>query len=302
MTSFAILGTGAIGGYYGARLFQAGFPVHFLCHRDYEVVRTQGLRLDSQGQSFFLPVSAYANAQAMPPCDVVIVALKTTQNHLLAQLLPPLLHPETTVLVFQNGLDVEATAAQLVGAERVVGGLCFICSNKVGPGHIQHLDQGGLTLGHYHTSGLTPHLEWLAQHFTAAQIPVTLAADLTTARWRKLLWNIPFNGLSVVLNCTTDQLLACQATAQLCKQLMLEVLELATATGHPLDPDSIAYLLRLTHQMPPYHTSMKLDYDRGQPPELEAIYATPLRIGNQYGHPAPRIRMLYQQLQFLTKP
>lgn len=299
MTSFAILGTGAIGGYYGARLHQAGFQVHFLCHRDCEYIRSHGLRLDSQGQTAYLKVSAYADVREMPPCDVVIVALKTTQNHLLADLLPTLLQKDTVVLVLQNGLDTEAAAAQQVGAARVVGGLCFICANKVGPGHLQHLAQGTLTLGEYSTTGLTPRLVELGEHFISAGIPVTLTPNLTTARWHKLLWNIPFNGLSVVLNCTTDQLLACPATACLSENLMQEVFDLACVSGHPLPSDLMARMLDLTRQMPPYHTSMKLDYDRGQPLELEAIYANPLRVGQRYGHSSPRIEMLYQQLQWL---
>lgn len=123
---YAILGTGALGGFYGARLQQAGLGVHFLLRSDYAQVREHGLRVESPQGNFRLPqVRAYKDIQQMPACDVVVVALKTTQNHLLAQLLPPVLKPEGVVLVLQNGLGVEARVVEIVGPQRVMGGLVF---------------------------------------------------------------------------------------------------------------------------------------------------------------------------------
>jgi 2-dehydropantoate 2-reductase len=123
---YAILGTGAVGGFYGARLQKAGINVHFLLHSDYEVVCQSGLVVESKDGDFTLPhINAYQEINKMPPCDVVIVSLKTTHNHLLPQLLPPVLKAEGVVLILQNGLTIEEEVAEIVGEQRVMGGLCL---------------------------------------------------------------------------------------------------------------------------------------------------------------------------------
>ena len=301
---YAILGTGALGGFYGARLQQAGLEVHFLLHRDYEQVQQQGLSIESPDGNFTLAqVHAYRQAAEMPPCDVVVVALKTTQNHLLPTLLPPVLHEDSVVLVLQNGLGIEAEVARIVGSARVIGGLCFICSNKVGPGQIRHLDYGAITLGEYAPDdipcGITDQMRQIAADFTAAGIPIQLADDLLLARWRKLVWNIPFNGLSVVLNATTDELVSHPHTYELAQQLMQEVALGAAACGRAIADEFLQKMLDDTVKMKPYRTSMKIDYDEGRPLEVEAIFGNPLRTAAQAGVQLPRIATLYQQLKFL---
>ena len=120
MTKFAIVGTGALGGFYGGLLAKAGCDVHFLMRSDVEDVKRHGLRVDSKQGDFHLPkVNAYSSVHEMPKCDCVILALKSTQNHVLADLLPPLLHDDSLVLVLQNGLHVEQAARDVVGEGRV---------------------------------------------------------------------------------------------------------------------------------------------------------------------------------------
>ncbi len=302
---YAILGTGALGGFYGARLQQAGLEVHFLLRSDYEQVRKQGLKIDSPDGDFALPdVRAYQDVQDMPPCDVVIVALKTTQNHLLPQLLPPVLKEKGVVLVLQNGLGVEAEIAKLVGQERVMGGLCFLCSNKVGPGYIRHLDYKVIALGDYspdyQACGITPRMQEIAQDFEQADIPIELAEDLYLARWKKLVWNIPFNGLSVVLDATTAEMMADPQIYSLAKQLMKEVALGAAACDRPIPDAFISTMLEHTAQMKPYRTSMKIDYDERRPLEIESIFGNPLQTVQAKGSiQIPKIEMLYQQLKFL---
>ncbi len=296
---YAVIGTGAVGGFYGALLHQAGQEVHFLLHRDYAWVHENGLILETKGQNLHFRVSAYQTISAMPQCDVVLVALKTTQNHLLPQLLPPLLKPDGVVVLLQNGLGMEEYVAQFLKTDRIIGGICFLCSHKVGPGHIRHLDQGRLTLG-----SLNPQNLWLqtrllhiAEDLKNSGVPMVIAPDLILARWQKLLWNIPFNGLSVVLNADTQQMTQDPAIRSLIEDLMYEVLGLAKACGHAINPAEIEGLI--TASMVPYRTSMKLDYEASRPLELESMFAQPLNRGKQHGHTAPRTEMLYQQLQFL---
>jgi 2-dehydropantoate 2-reductase len=302
---YAILGTGAVGGFYGARLQRSGQEVHFLARSDYKAIRSQGLHIKSKEGDFNLPkVYVYDDPNDMPPCDVAIVAFKTTENYLLPKILPPLLKGNGVVLLLQNGLGSEQEVATFLEPEQIFGGLSFICANKLSPGHIHHLDYGFMTLGayapNYAASGISPTLEAIGKDFHSAGFAVTLAEDLLLARWKKLVWNIPFNGLSVILNAQTDKMMASPAIRTLAEQLMQEVVAGARACGREIPNTFLDDMLEHTAKMIPYKTSMKLDAEVGRPLEVEAIYGNPLRMAKQFGIELPRIEVLYQQLQFLN--
>lgn len=304
MTSYGILGTGALGGFYGARLQQAGMEVHFLLRSDYAHVKQNGLTIVSVDGNFTLSqVNAYESVQDMPACDVVILALKTTQNYLLPQLLPPLIKENTVVLVLQNGLGVEERVATIVGDERVLGGLCFICANKVGSGHIHHLDYKAIVLGEYapqyHAQGISLRMEQIRQDFAQADIPLELTEDLLLARWRKLVWNIPYNGLSVILDATTEEMMADPEIVHLVRKIMDEVAVAAAGYHRLISPNYLDKMLDHTSKMKPYRTSMKIDYDEHRPLEIESIFLNPLKSAQAVGVELSLIPMLYQQLKFL---
>ncbi len=303
---YAILGTGALGGFYGAKLQQAGLDVHFLLNSDYEHVSQSGLFVESKDGDFNLTqVNAYKNVNQMPKCDVVIVALKTTQNHVLPKLLPPVVKDGGVVLVLQNGLGVEEDISRILSNVQVIGGLCFLCSNKVGAGHIRHLDYGKITLGEYIPEDepypITDRMQQIAEDFKSAGIPIELAADLLLARWQKLVWNIPYNGLSVVLNARTDELMTDTDTRRLVEQLMNEVAAGAKSCGRIIPDSFIQTMLNYTVNMKPYRTSMKIDYDQGRPLEVEAIFGNPFRKAQAAGVNLPQISCLYHQLKFLDQ-
>jgi len=302
--NYAIVGTGALGGFYGARLQQAGLEVNFLLRSDYDRVKKHGLIVESPEGDFTLPrVRAYHDAHKMPQCDVVIVAVKTTQNHFLPKILPPLLKDNGVVLILQNGLNTEPEVAKIVGAERVVGGLCFLCSYKVGPGHICHLDYGTITLGEYAQNykpiGITNRLQLIAEDFKRAHIPIKMSEDLLLSRWKKLVWNIPYNALSVVLDARTDQLMANPDTLILVEEIMGEVIAGAKSCDRIIPDDFIPQMLEHTQKMKPYRTSMKIDYDESRPLEVEAIFGNPIRMAQQAGIKLPQIEVLYRMLKFV---
>ena len=302
--TYAILGTGALGGFYGAKLQKSGLEVHYLLKSDYQQVRENGLIIESKDGDFTLPqVNAYNNVEKMPQCDVVIVSLKTTQNQLLPDLLPPIVKDNGTVLVLQNGLDIEAEVAEIVSNVSIIGGLCFLCSNKVAPGHIHHLDYGQITLGeytsNYQLTGITQKMREVTADFENAGISVEPLEDLLLGRWKKLVWNIPYNGLSVILDARTDELMADIHTRQLVENLMWEVAAGAKSTGRIIPESFIQTMLDYTVKMKPYRTSMKIDFDECRPLEIEAIFGNPFRKAEAAGVYLQQIRCLYQQLKFL---
>lgn len=303
-TRFGVIGGGAVGGLYGCLLAKAGFDVHFLLRSDAEHVRRHGWKVETPSGDFEIrDVNVHVAADTMPPCDVTVVALKTTQNCMLLDLLPGPTSQGGRVLVLQNGLDVENDAAEIVGAERVMGGCCFLCSNKVGPGHIRHLDHGRILLGDYcHAQEtVSGQLAAVCDDLVQAGIDAKFVADLNAARWKKLIWNIPFNGLSVVLNASTQQLMESQDSYELARSLMIEVYQAANACGSTISEQVIQTTLDVTRDMVPYDSSMRLDYLNQRPMEIEAILGSPIRRAQACGSDMPRVEMLYRELLFLDR-
>lgn len=295
--SYAIVGVGGVGGYFGGRLAKAGLDVRFLLHSDYDFVRQNGLTVKSHCGDFRLPVvQAFNSPEAIGPVDVVVVCLKTTSEGLLAKLLPPLLKPSTLVILIQNGIGVEAEVAKLVPGAMLVAGLAFICSAKAGPGLIDHQFYGNVNLAPFN---LTPDglrdLDEVAVEFTQAGIP-NKVMDYAIARWKKAVWNMPFNGLSVVMRCQTDVLVS-EPAVQLVRSLMAEVVVAARACGAPgLRDEFIETMVESTRQMPPYSPSMKLDYDFSRPMEIEFLYRRPIAMAREAGVEMPMMSMLERQL------
>ena len=303
---YAVIGTGALGGFYGGKLARAGLDVHFLFHSDYDHVKRNGLRVDSVDGDFHLKtVNAYATAGDMPKCDVVVVGLKTTQNHLFKTLIPSVIADNGVVLLLQNGLGGEERIAEIVGTQRVMGGVCFLCSNKVGPGHIRHLDYGSISLGDFRPdgkpAGVTDRMLSIGRDFETAGIKIQYADDLILTRWKKLVWNIPFNGLCAAMNATTDMILASEPMKALVWDMMKEVQQGAATQGRLIDDaflhDRIDYTLKMT----PYRPSMLIDKDLKRPMEIESLFGIPVQRAYDCGVDLPRIRMLMRQLSFMDE-
>lgn len=298
--SIAIIGTGALGGYYGARLAHAGFETHFVLHSDYQHVQKHGLKVESIHGDFSIPSpSIWPDVESLPPCDILCLSLKSTANAAILPYLKSKVKPHGVLLVLQNGLGIEETVFAHTQAT-VIGGLCFLCSNKVGPGHIRHIDYGDIRLGALQNdSQHTMWLERLQDIFTKSGIGIHRAKNLRQARWQKLVWNIPFNGLSVVLQADTQQMMQEESGRALAEALMREVVQAANADGCSIDNTFIERMLADTERMAPYLPSMRLDYDRHQKMEIEAIYSAPIDIASQVGYSMTLTRQLRDQLIFL---
>ena len=296
---YGVIGTGALGGFYGGRLAKAGLEVHFLFRSDFEFVCQNGLQIDSVSGDFHLSeVNAYNDTHKMPLCDVILVCLKTTENRFLPELLKPIIHPKSVVVMLQNGLGPEEDLSDQLHGVDIAGGLAFICSNKIGPGHIQHLDFGKLNIGSYNVSD-QEILKQIVNDFMAAGISSELSPDLNLARWQKLAWNIPFSGMTVVLNTTTDRLMANENTRQLAEEMMLEVIHGANACGVQLKESLARQMIEMTIKMNPYAPSMKLDFDYHRPMEIEYIYSRPIQIAMEAGFNMQKVSMLEKQLRFI---
>ena len=324
----AVVGCGAVGSFYGAKLARAGHEVHFLLRSDYEAVRRQGVLIRSPEGDFHVQPHGAQLPEEIGPAELVLIGLKTTANDQFAKLLPPLTGLTTVVLTLQNGLGNEDQLARLFPAEQIMGGLCFVCLNRVAPGVIQHIGYGQVVLGEFRRAP-EPRTHDLVAQFCDAGVPCTVSENLARAHWEKLVWNIPFNGLGVasaagfdafeqasrdprpstlnpqpstMYQClTTDKLLADGRWARLIRELMLEVIAAARALGFDV-PDTFAdQQIERTRAMGAYRASTLIDFDRGQPLELESLFLEPLRQAAQAGVAMPRLAALCVVLKDLKR-
>lgn len=316
-----VVGCGAVGSYYGAQLWRAGADVHFLLRSDYAVVRERGVRIRSPKGDLHARPGCAAHPAQIGVCDLVLVALKTTANHVLSDLLPPLVGLRTAVLTLQNGLGNEEALARVLPAEQILGGLCFVCLNRIAPGVIQHTDHGQIVIGEF---GRPPEARTfaLAAQFQRAGVPCEVSHDLARAHWEKLVWNIPFNGLGVAgaagfeavisgdpkpqpivaaRRCLpTDELLSDPHWAALVVELMREVIAAANGLGFPVPPSHADRLLALTRTMGAYRASTLLDFEKGLPLELDSLFQEPLRQAQAAGVTMPRLQAMCAVLQRLA--
>ncbi len=296
---YGVIGTGAIGGYYGARLAQNGQELHFLLRSDYEYVRQHGLQIDSCDGSFRLDAPhVYNTTIDMPQCDVVLVCLKSINNSKLRDLLPPLLGPQTLVVLIQNGIGVEQDVQQMFPDVQLAAGLAFICSAKTEPGRVNHQCYGQINLGNYSCRD-EALLQQVVDEFNAAGVKAGLV-EYHEARWKKAVWNMPFNGMTVALKTQTNLLLQNPATRQLIYEQMMEVIGAAQHLGVKNIDESFAQkMLEMTDAMTPYSPSMRLDYDFHRRMEIHYLYTRPIEIAREAGFDMPKLAMLEAELKFL---
>jgi 2-dehydropantoate 2-reductase len=242
-------------------------------------------------------VNTYRDAKDIGPVDLVIVTWKATANHMLAEVLPSLMHKHTQVLTLQNGLGNCEAIAAIVGADRVMGGLCFVCINRIQPGLIRHSAGGKVSIGAF-SDDPEGRAEEITRRFQAAAIRAHAVDNLMQSQWEKLIWNIPFNGLSVAEGgVTTDTLLANPDTESEIRALMLEVISTANAIGLPLSEDLAEANIERTRPMGPYRTSSMIDFIEGREVEVGPIWEEPLKRAQASGLKMPHLEKLLERIR-----
>jgi 2-dehydropantoate 2-reductase len=303
----AIVGSGAVGGFYGLMLARAGLEVHFLLRSEYQAVAKQGLLVRSKihGDLRLEKVNAYHSVHDMPLCDWLLVGAKATSNAELAPLIAKAAAPGARILVLQNGLGIEDQLRPLLPAHlHLIGGLCWVGVQRQAPGVIDHIALGHVHLG-YHSGPANDLMLQLAilesgvSLFETAGIKARATQDLEQARWNKLVWNIPYNGLSALLGSGTKGLMGNPDSRQLIHAMMHEVMVGAAACGHS-PPDELAdQMIALTDSIDDYLPSMYLDNAQRRPMELDALYGVPLDAARKAGCSMPKVQALYHALRFM---
>lgn len=298
-----IVGAGAVGGYYGARLAQGGASVSVFCRSDYEAVRANGIFVRSvAGDFMFIPAStiqSISDYAAVP--DYIIISTKVLPDIDIPGMIRGIVGPGTAIVHLQNGIELEEPTAAAFPDNEIIGAVAFICASRPSPACIAHEDYGRITIGRY-PSGSSEKIVALASLFHNAGVQCEIDPDIITARWKKLVWNASLNPMSVLGGgVNTRELMESPAALQLAREVMTEIVTLAGNCGHVLPDTIIDKTINDTISMKPTKTSMLQDYESGRPLEVEALLGNTLRISRRIGVKAPHIESLYGLLVLVNE-
>jgi 2-dehydropantoate 2-reductase len=290
-----VIGTGAIGSFYGSLLARAGASVSVLARSDYAEVDAHGIEITSDtslGNWHFKPSQVVRQAAALSEKpDYILLCIKIVDGADRAGLIRDAIGEKTKIVLISNGVEIEDEMARAFPDNEIISGLAFICVTRTAPGKVWHQSYGRLVLGHY-PAGQSGAAERLAEMFTKSGIGCAASDQIVTARWQKCLWNAAFNPLSVLSGgLSTNDILSTQEP--LVRALMAEVCHIASAVGHVLPAGIIDQQIESTYKMPPYKTSMLLDFEANRPMETEAILGNTLRAGLRTGVDMPHLSTLY---------
>jgi 2-dehydropantoate 2-reductase len=298
-----ILGAGAIGGFYGHILSKQGAHVTLVCRSDYAVVKNKGFQIHSQefGDSLFLPKNTLPNIDgyADEAPDFLIVSLKVVPGVDRVKLMRPAIGSKTVIVLIENGVEIENEIAQAFPDNQVISCLAFIQVSRTAPGHITHYAFSELTMGNFPT-GVTPECHYFARLLEKGGVPIVLHENITQGRWQKVLWNAPFNPISVLGGAVdTFGLLNSPGGEDLIRELMVEVMAVAKATGHEIPAHLPDQFIELTRKAPPYKTSMALDWERGHDLEVEAILGNTIHAAMRENVSVPRLLQVHALIQMM---
>jgi 2-dehydropantoate 2-reductase len=296
-----VFGAGAVGAYFGGRLAQAGQEVAFVARGDtLNTLRAQGLRVAStEGDFTHHPVHTSDNPADLAPADAILVAVKAWQVPGAARAIAPALGPDTFVVPLQNGVEAPAQLAAVLGAERVLGGLCRIIAWVESPGVVRH--EGAepyIGFGEL-AGGLSPRAQLLQQAFSRCRgVTAEALEDVRVELWRKFLFISSVSGLGAVTRAPIGVLRSRPETRELLERAMREVLAVARAHGVALPDDAVEETLAFTDSLPVEGTtSMQRDIIAGRPSELESQSGAVVRLGQEKGVEAPVHDFVYRALR-----
>ena len=296
-----VVGTGAIGGFYGGKLAQAGASVSTLCRSDYELVKSKGITVTSTlGNFHFTPEKVIRDlGEYGPPPDYILVGLKVLPEIDTAKIIKEMVGPETAIVLLQNGVEIEEPVARAFPDNEIISGLAFICATRTSPGLIDHTDFGRLVIGRFPV-GKSVKVDELARLFNKTGMNCEVTEDVVTARWRKLVWNAPFNPISVLGGgADTKTMVENPESLELARNVMEEVCLIAEAAGHPLSGEVVQQNIDGTRAMAPYKSSMLVDFEAARPMEIEAILGNGLRVAERHGVSTPHMESLYGLLKLV---
>jgi 2-dehydropantoate 2-reductase len=298
----AVMGAGAVGGYFGAKLAAAANDVVFLARGDHlNAMQQHGLRVRTRDGELHVRDALFTeDPAAAGEAEAILFCVKSHATEAAAARLPPIVGPRTLILSLQNGIDNAEKLAAAFGADRVLAGVVYIGAQVTGPGVIQHSSGGRIVFG-----GLGGRLaggaESLGAIFSAAAIPHEISGDIEKAQWKKLLWNAPFCAISCIARATVRDIVDSESLRKLAVDCMIEVAAAAATRGVRLEEELMDETLRFSETLGDFKPSMLQDLEGGKPLEFEAFNGVVLRLLRAAGKDAPVNAVFYGALKYLDQ-
>jgi 2-dehydropantoate 2-reductase len=299
----AIVGSGAVGGYFGARLARAGQDVSFVARGAHlAAIRAHGLQIRSPTLGdFVVHAPAEEDPARIGAVDLVLFTVKAYDNRSALDLLPPLVGPETVVLTLQNGVDSADEVAAKVGEARVLGGTTYVATALETPGVIVQTGvHRSIIFGEVFAGrgAITPRVQDIADVMAPADIQVVAVPDGRVPIWDKFVYLAPFSGFTGAARLPIGPLWQDPQLREMFYAAAREVAALAAAEGVTLSPDRFARLTEYMDNIPPTtRSSLLIDLEMGKRIEVEALQGAALRRAATHGVAMPIIATLYSVLR-----
>lgn len=296
----AVLAAGAVGGYFGARLANAGHDVHFIARgANLEALRRNGLRIESALGDLHLPqVSATSDPAQIGPVDIVLFAVKLWDTESVGEFAKPLLGPQTRLISNQNGVDSVERLAPIIGADRVAAGVTYIASVIKEPGVISHTSQfARMRIGRLDGTADKTLADFVAAAQTAGT-DIAMSEDIRVERWKKFASLVTMSAATASMRLPIGPIRADAETLAFCLTIMREVIAVAQAKGIPLPTEFIHEGEKFLQAAPEgMKASMTHDLERGNRMELDWLSGKVVELGREVGVPTPANAAVYAMLK-----
>ncbi len=295
----AIFGAGGVGGYFGAQLARAGEDVIFIARgKHLQAIRASGLRVETpKGEIIIQPAQASDDPAQVGVVDAVILGVKAWQVTDAAQAMKPMVGSETFVVPLQNGVEAPLQLMGVLGAEKVLGGLCGTMSWMVGPGHIRSLGEVHFIRFGELDKRASERTEQLRQAFERAGVRVEIPSDIHVALWEKFLFVVSFGGVGAVTRAPIGVIRTLPETRQMLNQCMREIFIVARTRQIPLADGIVERSMMFLDSLAPSGTtSLQRDMADGKPSELDAWNGAVVCLGREVGVATPLHEFIYHSL------
>jgi 2-dehydropantoate 2-reductase len=292
----AVMGAGAVGGYFGALLARAGHEVAFIARGAHlQAMRERGLVIDDpRGRIEVRNIEVSDDPTAVAPCDVTLFCVKTYDTESAAQAIRPLLARGGVVISLQNGVDGQDRIGAVLGAERVLGGLAMVSGVIAEPGVIKTISgMSSLRFGEPDGSA-SARARGFSEACAQAGFAAEIMPDIRSAQWQKFVGLATNAALTSLIRLPAGNIYHDPELVELTRRALAEVAAVARAQGIALPPDIVERALTLHQNFPRgMYASMYHDHARGRRTELESLSGLVVRRGRQFGVPTPVHEMAY---------
>ena len=293
------IGMGAIGSLYASKCVSNTVEISCVARSDKDEIQKQGIRIihPNNDESIFYPKEVFSSILDINnQPDYVVISTKVLAKQTVLHDIKPLIGKQTCIVLLQNGIHIESDYQQAYPETPIISALAFVCVAKIAPATIHHQDYGRLVIGHY-PHGSYDHVTTFASLFAESDIICKVSESIQLERYKKLIWNAPFNPLSVIYKGkTTQELLADKVVKERIIAIMKDVQRLAASDGYEIGDDIIKKNIDETQTMKPYKTSMCLDWEAGRDIEKDAILGNAIQRARINHCDVPELRLLYDEL------